>query len=546
MKLIIEDDEGRQTVVPFVRDEITIGRLEGNTIRLTERNVSRRHARLVRQNGHVLVEDLGSSYGIHINGKRIREPVPVADGDLIQIGDYDLAIQGEGQEATAIRKRPEPEPSDDDQEEGLLGADEPTATANAPAPRATAPQPPPADDLSRHPTALIPVAGSAPAPNHPERLPYQLLDPENAPRLVVLNTGLAGREFACIRTDLKIGRAEQNDIAVDHPSVGARHARLWLDDETWKITDLGSSNGVSHNDAPVQEAALRSGDLLEVGTVKFKFVGPGVAFRFDPKATYLPPKTGHTPKIVVGVLVLVVVGFVGWRFASHLSPFGGGQVAPSHVAQPVQSSTPTAIGADALTAAATLQKAQEAIAAREFDQAITLLEAIQNPSAEDSARIAPLLAQAQEERSAQQAIASAKDAIARADFKGARAALAGGARGRTFESERAVLIKQISDAQTDALYEQGREELKTGKFHEAAGTFGRCLTVDGTAARCHMLLGASFAQLAAGEPDARSRAGELDKAVSHYRKFLQYAGPDDSKEAEKVKAILKSYEGKRK
>ena len=542
MKLIIEDDEGRQTVVPFVRDEITIGRLEGNTIRLTERNVSRRHARLLRQNGHVLVEDLGSSYGIHINGKRIREPMPVADGDLIQIGDYDLAIQGEGQEATAIRKRPEPAPSDEDQEEGL-GADEPTA--NAPAPRATASQPP-VDDLSRHPTALIPVAGSAPVPPHPERLPYQLLDPENAPRLVVLNTGLAGREFSCIRTDLKIGRAEQNDIAVDHPSIGARHARLWLDDETWKITDLGSSNGISHNDAPVQEAALHSGDLIEVGTVKFKFVGPGIAFRFDPKATYLPPKRGHTPKIVVGVLVLAVAGLLGWRFASHLSPFGGGQEAPAHVAQPVQPSTPTAIGADALTAAATLQKAQEAITAREFDQAITLLEAIQNPSAEDSARIAPLLAQAKEERSAQQAIASAKDAIARADFKGARAALASQAKGRTFDTERAVLLKQISDAQTDALYEQGREELKTGKFHEAAGTFGRCLAVDGTAARCHMLLGASFAQLAAGEPDARSRAGELDKAVSHYRKFLQYAGPDDSKEAEKVKGILKSYEGKRK
>ena len=38
MKLIIEDDEGRKTVVPFARDEISIGRLEGNTIRLTERN----------------------------------------------------------------------------------------------------------------------------------------------------------------------------------------------------------------------------------------------------------------------------------------------------------------------------------------------------------------------------------------------------------------------------------------------------------------------------------------------------------------------------
>jgi len=67
MKLIIEDDEGRKTVVPLVREEITIGRQDGNTIRLTERNVSRRHARLVKENGNVVIEDLGSYNGVRVN-----------------------------------------------------------------------------------------------------------------------------------------------------------------------------------------------------------------------------------------------------------------------------------------------------------------------------------------------------------------------------------------------------------------------------------------------------------------------------------------------
>ena len=57
-KLSIEDDEGKTTVVPLARDEMTIGRLEGNTIRLTERNMSRKHARLSRQNGALYIEDL--------------------------------------------------------------------------------------------------------------------------------------------------------------------------------------------------------------------------------------------------------------------------------------------------------------------------------------------------------------------------------------------------------------------------------------------------------------------------------------------------------
>jgi len=76
MKLIIEDDEGRKTVVQLVRDEITIGRQDGNTIRLTERNVSRRHARLVKENGNVLIEDLGSYNGVRVNGETQATNVP--------------------------------------------------------------------------------------------------------------------------------------------------------------------------------------------------------------------------------------------------------------------------------------------------------------------------------------------------------------------------------------------------------------------------------------------------------------------------------------
>src|SRR3954467_5006583 len=94
-KLIIEDDEGRATVVPLVRDELTIGRKEGNAIRLTERNVSRRHARLFRQNGAVFIEDLASYTGVRVNGARITGQAQVHDGDQVEIGDYKLAGKSE-------------------------------------------------------------------------------------------------------------------------------------------------------------------------------------------------------------------------------------------------------------------------------------------------------------------------------------------------------------------------------------------------------------------------------------------------------------------
>lgn len=91
-KLVISDDEGHTTVVPLLRDEITIGRTEGNTIRLTERNVSRRHARLFRRNGSYVVEDLASYNGITVNGERVDGKAQLTAGDQLGIGDYALAF----------------------------------------------------------------------------------------------------------------------------------------------------------------------------------------------------------------------------------------------------------------------------------------------------------------------------------------------------------------------------------------------------------------------------------------------------------------------
>src|SRR5262244_3290850 len=100
-KLIIQDDEGKTIVVPLIRDEFTIGRKEGNTIRLTERNVSRKHARIVKANGSVVVEDLDSYNGVKVNGTRIQGRVAVNESDRIQIGDYLLELKVERGAQTA-------------------------------------------------------------------------------------------------------------------------------------------------------------------------------------------------------------------------------------------------------------------------------------------------------------------------------------------------------------------------------------------------------------------------------------------------------------
>ena len=107
MKLIIEDDEGRRTVVPLFRDELVIGRAEGSLVRLTDKDVSRRHARLLHRSGRFYLEDLNSFTGVRVNGDRVRGTRQVHEGDLIEISQYDLKLEA-GPDEKAARMVPEP------------------------------------------------------------------------------------------------------------------------------------------------------------------------------------------------------------------------------------------------------------------------------------------------------------------------------------------------------------------------------------------------------------------------------------------------------
>jgi len=64
---------------------IVIGRDENCDVVISDRQVSRYHARFTPSEGGVLLEDLGSKNGTYFNGNRLEEPVTLSDGDLIQI-----------------------------------------------------------------------------------------------------------------------------------------------------------------------------------------------------------------------------------------------------------------------------------------------------------------------------------------------------------------------------------------------------------------------------------------------------------------------------
>lgn len=65
--------------------EFLIGRGSDCQIILPERQVSRYHAKIVRETNRYYLHDLGSKNGTHLNGVRVQDPTPLEDGDEIQI-----------------------------------------------------------------------------------------------------------------------------------------------------------------------------------------------------------------------------------------------------------------------------------------------------------------------------------------------------------------------------------------------------------------------------------------------------------------------------
>ncbi len=338
-KLVIQDDEGKTTVVPLIRDEITIGRKEGNTIRLTERNVSRRHARILRSNGEVQIEDLGSYNGIRVNNARIAERVALRVSDQVQIGDYKLYLKAEGVEQVDDARTMPIERVDTSVREQQASTEviPVAAVANG---TPTMPMGVPQTNGNGAPAAASAVSGLANAQlvGNPNRTLVAIADTDPAGRpvataaavaaltapvgygkLVVLSSNFAGKEFELSRPQMIIGRTDENDIVINHRSISRNHAKLVRETETgrYTISDLQSSNGVRVNGQDYGKVELRRGDVVDLGHVRLRFVDAGEDFVFarDAVITDVPDVGGKKGLLVAVVLGVVVLGGIGVFFA---------------------------------------------------------------------------------------------------------------------------------------------------------------------------------------------------------------------------------------
>lgn len=78
-----------------VSEEVTIGRVGGNSIVLRDPYVSKKHARVYYQDNSYCIEDLGSSNGTYVNNRRISEITRISHGDRIKIGQIEFLFVNE-------------------------------------------------------------------------------------------------------------------------------------------------------------------------------------------------------------------------------------------------------------------------------------------------------------------------------------------------------------------------------------------------------------------------------------------------------------------
>jgi hypothetical protein len=169
--------------------------------------------------------------------------------------DPDLAMGESGVAARVVQPH-----------EGLQPVRTPAAAEPAalrpPAPPPAAPPPLPQGEIS--PTMVY-------RPDPPEPEPEAEPEPEPEPPREVVTLSFEGREIPVTGERVVLGRSRECDVRLTDANVSRRHAEVRLEDGSYWVVDLGSTNGTELNGRHVDRAKLSDGDTITLGSTEIRF-----------------------------------------------------------------------------------------------------------------------------------------------------------------------------------------------------------------------------------------------------------------------------------
>lgn len=255
--------------------------------------VSRRHAEFRCEGGKWTLTDLGSSYGVFVNGQRITSPHVLGFGNKIQFGTdgptvvviwFDAtesagaAVEPLPQQKQAPAAVQTPSPPTGNPEKGSGAAAESWEMSSTP--------------VKQEPRQPLQVPNIAPAP---------------PPKASLLFVDEAARPpYAFAAASVWLGRDPECSVVIDGGAgmVSRRHAEIRFEGGNFVLEDNKSFNGTLVNDQRISVATpLYNGDQIRLGVggpaLKFESVG-----REAPKGASLPgqravaaSQTGNLSKV---------------------------------------------------------------------------------------------------------------------------------------------------------------------------------------------------------------------------------------------------------
>ena len=281
-------------------EEMLIGREVECQIALNSGHISRYHAKVTQTAAGVMVEDLRSTNGTFINGRRISSPQMLTLGDEVRFheqgfrlvtnqegsGDADATLfQGAESTARPALKAPAKAPELDSD---LILDESSTRILSS-------------DELQR-------LQGKA---DRPVRGP----DNGSGPRFVVLTAPIRGKVFSLRsqqRNTWLIGRDDNCQFNLFDKTVSGEHARVRRLADDWVLESFEGRNPIYINNRPVEISTLQHGDVIRMGRMEMMFRTDETAILPQDEPERAMQASRFNVALVVGALVTlgIIIGIM--------------------------------------------------------------------------------------------------------------------------------------------------------------------------------------------------------------------------------------------
>ncbi len=242
---------GRKTdIFEINKNEIWLGRDPNCDITFDANAVmvSRRHARIVKQNDKIILHDNNSFNGILVNEQRVSASTPLYHDDEIRLGPGGPVLR------FASPSRVAPKGA------SLAGQ---RAVANSQQ-----------IDLPDNSAQI----GSQTMAINIDSIKTHIPKKDAGEPQLLMSLAFGGKN------ELKIGRAEDSDIQLDGLQISNRHAKLVRTNQGISIEDLNSTNGIYLNGTRVSRQTISTQDAVQIGSFLIKIDGNNNVGVFDTRS----------------------------------------------------------------------------------------------------------------------------------------------------------------------------------------------------------------------------------------------------------------------